>query len=139
LKHLEEFFLLPEATPGSDPAWFGFPIGIRESAPFTREELIRALEAQKIGTRLLFGGNLLRQPAYEACEYRTIGTLPNTDFVMNNVFWVGVYPGLTGEMLDFVAKSIHQFTQNARASSSSVNPKIPSEERIEAALPREEI
>jgi len=139
LKHLEEFFLLPEATPGSDPAWFGFPIGIRESAPFTREELIRALEAQKIGTRLLFGGNLLRQPAYEACEYRTIGTLPNTDFVMNNVFWIGVYPGLTGEMLDFVAKSIHQFTQNARASISSVNPKIPSEERIEAALPREEI
>jgi CDP-4-dehydro-6-deoxyglucose reductase, E1 len=139
LKHLEEFFLLPEATPGSDPAWFGFPIGIRESAPFTREELIRALEAQKIGTRLLFGGNLLRQPAYEACEYRAVGELPNTDFVMNNVFWIGVYPGMTGEMLDFVAKSIHQFTQNARASSSSVNPKIPSEERIEAALPREEI
>jgi len=114
LKHLEEFFLLPEATPGSDPAWFGFPIGIRESAPFTREELIRALEAQKIGTRLLFGGNLLRQPAYEACEYRAVGELPNTDFVMNNVFWIGVYPGLTSPMLDFVADTISNFASSVK-------------------------
>ena len=106
LKPLEDYLLLPEATPGSDPSWFGFPIGVRENAPFKREELTKALEAKKIGTRLLFGGNLLRQPAYEGCEHRVIGSLPNTDFAMNNVFWIGVFPGLTFEMLDFVAKTI---------------------------------
>ena len=115
IKHLEEFFLLPEATAGSDPAWFGFPIGIREGAPFTRDDLIRTLDAQKIGTRLLFGGNLLRQPAYEGCEYRAVGQLPNTDFVMNNVFWIGVYPGLTAPMLDFVADTISNFATRAKA------------------------
>jgi CDP-6-deoxy-D-xylo-4-hexulose-3-dehydrase len=114
LKPMEEFLLLPEATPGSDPSWFGFPIGVRKDAPFTREELIRALEANKIATRLLFGGNLLRQPAYEGCEYRVIGDLPNTDFVMNNVFWIGVYPGLTKEMLDFVADAMFKFAAGAK-------------------------
>ena len=109
LKPLEKYLLLPEATVGSDPAWFGFPVAVRESAPFTREELVRALEAKKIGTRLLFGGNLLRQPAYQGCEHRVIGKLPNTDFVMNNVFWIGVYPGLTEEMLDFVAGKIEVY------------------------------
>jgi CDP-6-deoxy-D-xylo-4-hexulose-3-dehydrase len=111
LKPIEEFLLLPEATPGSHPSWFGFPIGVRTDAPFTREELIRALEAKKIATRLLFAGNLLRQPAYEGCEYRVVGDLPNTDFVMNNVFWIGVYPGLTRTMLDFVARTITDFAQ----------------------------
>ena len=77
LKPLEDCLVLPEATPGSDPSWFGFPIGVREDAPFRREDLTRALEAKKIGTRLLFGGNLLRQPAYEGCDYRVIGDLPN--------------------------------------------------------------
>jgi CDP-6-deoxy-D-xylo-4-hexulose-3-dehydrase len=109
LKPLEDCLLLPEATPGSDPSWFGFPIGVREDAPFSREELIRALEAKKIGTRLLFGGNLIRQPAYEGCEYRAVGSLPNTDFVMNRVFWIGVYPGLTVPMLDYVAGAITEF------------------------------
>jgi CDP-4-dehydro-6-deoxyglucose reductase, E1 len=116
LKPLEEYLLLPQATPGSDPSWFGFPIGIRENAPFTREELVRALESKKIGTRLLFGGNLLRQPAYKDCEYRVVGDLPNTDFVMNNVFWIGVYPGLTNEMLDFAAETMITF-----AAESSLN------------------
>ena len=114
LKPLESYLLLPEATPGSDPSWFGFPIGVRENAPFKREDLIRALEANKIGTRLLFGGNLLRQPAYEGCEYRVVGELPNTDFVMNNVFWIGVYPGLTAEMLDFIVKVIKDFVAQAK-------------------------
>ena len=113
LKPLEEYLFLPEATPGSDPSWFGFPIGIRKEAPFKREDLIRALEAQKIGTRLLFGGNLLRQPAYEGCEYRAVGDLTNTDFVMSNVFWIGVYPGLTRGMLDFVANVMSNFTSKA--------------------------
>jgi len=110
LKPLEEFLLLPVATENSDPSWFGFPIGVKTSAPFTRDQLTRALEAQKIGTRLLFAGNLLRQPAYEGYEYRVIGNLTNTDFVMNQVFWIGVYPGLTTEMLDFIAKTMTEFT-----------------------------
>jgi len=114
LQPLEEYLVLPEATPGSDPSWFGFPIAIRENAPFRRDELIRALESKKIGTRLLFGGNLLRQPAYEGCEYRAIGKLPNTDFVMNNVFWVGVYPGLTKPMLDFVVDALFEFAANSK-------------------------
>jgi len=114
LKSLEPYLILPEATPNTDPAWFGFPIGVREDAPFKRDELTRALEANKIATRLLFGGNLLRQPAYQSCEYRVIGDLPNTDFVMNNVFWVGVYPGLTTDMLDFMAKTIKDFVAQAK-------------------------
>lgn len=115
LSPLEEYFILPEATPGADPSWFGFPIGIRKNAPFSRGELIRALDAKKIGTRLLFGGNLLRQPAYEGCEYRAIGDLLNTDYVMNQVFWIGVYPGLTTEMLDFVAQTMLEFVSNAKS------------------------
>ncbi len=122
LQPLEEFLILPEATPGSDPAWFGFPIAVRPNAPFTRSDLTRALEAQKIGTRLLFGGNLLRQPAYEGCTYRAIGDLPNTDFAMNNVFWIGVYPGLTQPMLDFVVATMQTFV--ARRSGRPA-PSLP--------------
>lgn len=114
LKPLEESLLLPVATPGSDPAWFGFPIGVRANALFRRDDLIRELESKRIGTRLLFGGNLLRQPAYEGCEYRVVGELPNTDFVMNNVFWIGVYPGLTVQMLDFVADTMLRFVAEAK-------------------------
>jgi CDP-6-deoxy-D-xylo-4-hexulose-3-dehydrase len=121
LKPLEDCLILPEATPGSDPSWFGFPIAVRQGAPFTREELIRTLEAQRIGTRLLFGGNLLRQPAYEGCEYRVVGDLPNTDFVMNNVFWIGVYPGLSEKMLDFTAATIADFVSNAKSASQSAS------------------
>ena len=113
LKPIAEYLLLPEATPGSDPSWFGFPIGVREDAPFKREDLIRALTEKKIDTRLLFGGNIIRQPAYEGLEYRVIGDLPNTDFVMNNVFWLGVYPGLTKPMLDFVAEVMTDFASNS--------------------------
>ncbi len=112
LKPMADCLILPEATPGSDPAWFGFPIGVREDAPFTRNELIRALDAKKIATRLLFGGNLLRQPAYAGCEVRVVGALPNSDFAMNHVFWIGVYPGLTKPMLDFVAETIIDFASN---------------------------
>jgi len=113
---LEEYLILPEATPHSDPSWFGFAIGVRKDAPFRREDLIRALEANKIGTRLLFGGNLLRQPAYQDCQYRVAGEMRNTDFVMNNVFWVGVYPGLTPPMLDFVAATIAGFVVQSKAT-----------------------
>jgi CDP-4-dehydro-6-deoxyglucose reductase, E1 len=114
LQPLEDVLVLPEATKGADPSWFGFPIGVREGARFHREDLTRALETVKIGTRLLFGGNLVRQPAYLNSEYRTIGDLRNSDFVMNRVFWVGVYPGLTPTMLDFVAATITEFTAQSK-------------------------
>jgi CDP-6-deoxy-D-xylo-4-hexulose-3-dehydrase len=114
LKPLEEFLILPEASEGSDPSWFGFPIGVRHGAPFTRDELTGALEARKIGTRLMFAGNLLRQPAYEGWESRVVGELTNTDFVMNQVFWIGVFPGLTNEMLDFIVKTAVEFVAGAK-------------------------
>jgi len=109
LKPLEDVLMLPVAGEDSDPSWFGFPIGVRQDAGFTRDQMTRALEAQKIGTRLVFAGNLLRQPAYEGIECRVVGEMVNTDFVMNNAFWIGVYPGLTTEMLDFVAKVMVDF------------------------------
>lgn len=108
LRELEDIFVLPEATEGSDPSWFGFPIAVRPESGFTRHQVVTHLEAAKIATRLLFGGNLLRQPAYEGVEHRRIGTLANSDYVMNNVFWIGVYPGLTGAMLDYVLTTLRQ-------------------------------
>lgn len=115
---LEDFLILPKATANSDPSWFGFPIAVREDAPFRREDLIRQLERNKIATRFLFGGNLVRQPAYHDCRYRTVGDLRNSDFVMNNVFWVGVYPGLTSRMLAFVARTITDFTLRCKAPTA---------------------
>jgi CDP-6-deoxy-D-xylo-4-hexulose-3-dehydrase len=108
--------LLPEATPGSDPSWFGFPFGVREGAPFTRDDLVRRLEERKIGTRLLFGGNLARQPAYQGIDFRVIGDLKNTDYVMRNVLWVGVYPGLTKPMLDYVAEVIGEVATGKKSA-----------------------
>jgi CDP-6-deoxy-D-xylo-4-hexulose-3-dehydrase len=115
LAGMEEFLILPEATEGSDPSWFGFPMAVREDAPFTRAEVISHLESRKISTRLLFGGNLIRQPAYLGIEHRVAGDLTNTDFVMNNVFWVGVYPGLTVPMIDYMAESLRQLPTLATA------------------------
>lgn len=114
LAPLAEFLILPEAGTHSDPSWFGFPIGVRTDAPFTRDELTKALEAKRIGTRLLFAGNLLRQPAYGGYEYRVVGELTNTDFVMHQVFWIGVYPGLNAEMLDFVVATATEFVASAK-------------------------
>jgi CDP-6-deoxy-D-xylo-4-hexulose-3-dehydrase len=106
LEPYADVLLLPEATPGSDPSWFGFPFGVREDAPFSRDDLVSQLEKNKIGTRLLFAGNLVRQPAYAGIECRVIGDLKNSDFVMRNVLWVGVYPGLTKSMLNHMAEVI---------------------------------
>ena len=114
LQPLEAHLILPSWEPEADPSWFGFPIGVRAEAPFRRDELTRTLEDARIGTRLLFGGNLMRQPAYAGCELRAIGNLENTDFVMNNVFWIGVYPGLTRPMLDHVAETIRAFLSKPR-------------------------
>jgi CDP-6-deoxy-D-xylo-4-hexulose-3-dehydrase len=102
LRAYEEFLILPRATQGSDPSWFGFPITVRQGAPFSRTQLIQYLEGHRVATRLLFGGNLIRQPAYQGLRYRVVGNLPNTEVVMHNSFWVGVYPGLSTEMLNYV-------------------------------------
>jgi CDP-6-deoxy-D-xylo-4-hexulose-3-dehydrase len=120
LEPLSEFLMLPEAGGNSDPSWFGFPIGVKVDAPFTRDQLTQALEVKKIGTRLLFAGNLLRQPAYEGYEYRVVGELTNTDYVMNQVFWIGVFPGLTTEMLDFIAKTAVEFVASVRVGLTVV-------------------
>lgn len=108
LAHLQEFFLLPQATPNSNPSWFGFPILVRPEAPFSRNDTVRWLNANKIGTRLLFGGNLIRQPAYRGQTYRTVGNLHNADEVMQRVFWIGVYPGLTQPMLDYMGDMLEK-------------------------------
>ncbi|MFC1957667.1 lipopolysaccharide biosynthesis protein RfbH [Chloroflexota bacterium] len=109
LRHLEAYFILPEATPGSNPSWFGFPLAVRPGAPFTRHKVVQHLEGRRIATRLLFGGNLVCQPAYRDINCRIIGDLKNTDFVMNQVFWIGVYPGLTKPMLDYVIQTLRDF------------------------------
>ena len=106
LQSLAPFLILPEPTPHSDPSWFGFPLTLREDAPLTRNELIRHLDARKIGTRLLFGGNLLRQPAFLDTPRRVAGDLAVADAIMNRTFWVGVYPGLTEPMLDYLADQL---------------------------------
>jgi CDP-6-deoxy-D-xylo-4-hexulose-3-dehydrase len=107
LRDLREFFVLPEATEGSEPSWFGFPIGVRPDAPFSCKEVVRHLEGRKIATRQLFGGNLTRQPAYQGLPHRTVGDLANSDFVMNQVFWIGVYPGIGEPMVDYMVEAFH--------------------------------
>lgn len=109
LKPFEEHFILPEATPNSDPSWFGFLITIRDGAKINRNELVQHLEANKIGTRLLFGGNLIKQAAYKNSRYRILNTLDNTDKVMNDAFWLGVWPGLQEEHYDYIQEQIGSF------------------------------
>lgn len=110
-EHLEPIdgINVAKETPHSEPSWFGCPITLDPSHPVDREELLRYLEKRKIGTRLLFAGNILKQPAYKDVEFRVVGDLTNTDIVMKRSFWVGVYPGLTKPMLDYVIESITDF------------------------------
>jgi CDP-6-deoxy-D-xylo-4-hexulose-3-dehydrase len=107
LQDLEDIFMLPDATPKSDPSWFGFPLAVRREAPFSRSRVVSFLENRKIATRLLFGGNLLRQPAYREVKHRVVGPLANTDFIMGQAFWIGVHPGLTPEMIAYVVDAFH--------------------------------
>ena len=109
LQSMEQFLVLPEATPGSDPSWFGFLLTLRDEAQTRRVDLLQYLDQYKIGTRLLFAGNLTRQPSMVGRQYRVSGDLANTDRIMNDTFWVGVYPGLTEEMLSFVADKIEAY------------------------------
>ena len=109
LKDCEEFVSLPKATEHSDPSWFGFPITLKENCPVTRLDLLTYLDQNKIGTRLLFAGNLTRQPYMAGAKYRISGDLTNTDNVMNNTFWIGVQPALTRDMLDFAVSKIETY------------------------------
>jgi CDP-6-deoxy-D-xylo-4-hexulose-3-dehydrase len=108
LKNLEEFLILPEITEKSDPSWFGFALTVKPGGPKTRNQIVQELNNAQIATRLLFGGNLLRQPAFIGTPRRVIGKLTNTDVVMNDTFWIGVWPGLTLPMLDYVIASLFQ-------------------------------
>ena len=111
LKDLQEFFILPQATPDSEPSWFGFPLAVRPQTPFNRNRVISFLDEHRVATRLLFGGNLLRQPAYKDIECRVVGELTNSDFIMNNVFWIGLYPGISDTMLKYVVRVFHTFVE----------------------------
>ena len=106
LSDLDEFLILPRATEGSDPAWFGFAITVKKESPKSRNEIVRILDEKKIASRPLFGGNLLRQPAFLGTPRRVHGELANTDIIMNDTFWIGVWPGLTLPMLDYMIESI---------------------------------
>jgi len=108
-KKYEKFFILPQATPNSDPSWFAFPISIRENLPFSRNELVNYLAENKIETRNLFAGNLIKQPAYLNIPKRVVGDLKNTDYIMNNTFFLGTYPGLTDEMISYVSDVLKNF------------------------------
>lgn len=109
LKEFEEYFILPEATPNSNPSWFGFLITIRDGVKISRHEIVQHLENHKIGTRLLFAGNLMRQPAYININKRTVGTFENTDKVMNDSFWLGVWPGLNQDHYDYIGNVLRDF------------------------------
>lgn len=107
LTKFEEYLIMPKATLGSDPSWFGFALTVKENSPVSRDEIIKHLSNNRIDTRLLFGGNLLKQPAFQGTPRRIISNLENSDHVMNNTFWIGVWPGLTKDMLDFVIHNFH--------------------------------
>lgn len=109
LASCEEFLILPKATKNSDPSWFGFPITLKDNAPVGRVELLQYLDENKVGTRLLFAGNLTRQPYMVGRNYRNSGELTNTDVIMNNTFWIGVQPALTEEMLDYLVTKIENY------------------------------
>ncbi len=109
MKQFEEYFILPEPTPGTNPSWFGFLLTLRDDVRFKRTDLIQHLESNKIGTRLFFGGNITKQPAYQNVPFRIHGELTNTDIIMNNSFWLGVWPGLNENHYDYIADVISSF------------------------------
>ena len=111
-KKYTKYFILPKKETHSDPSWFGFPILLKKNCPFTREDIINYLNDHKIGLRLLFGGNLLKQPAYKHIKHRVVGNLTNTDIVMDRLFWLGVYPGLTKSNLNYIKNTIDKYVKN---------------------------
>lgn len=109
LNKYDDYFILQKATDKSDPNWFGFLLTVKDDAPFSRNEITSYLEENKIATRLLFSGNIIRHPSFENVRYRVYDNLENTDFIMNNTFWIGVYPGLTDEMIDYILRKFDEF------------------------------
>lgn len=119
LSDLVDVLNLPQASPSANPSWFGFAIGVRDGAPFGRDGLIRPLESRRIGTRLLFGGNLLRQPAYVGANVRVAGSLAVADYITRNVFWVGVWPGIDDDMRDAIIGEIRKYCRNEIQAGAS--------------------
>jgi len=117
LEPLQDIFVLPDPTPGSQPSWFGFPLSVRPKARFTRRDLVTHLDTLSIGTRQLFGGNLLRQPAYQGQPQRVAGELAGADYIMRHTFWLGVYPGLSDAHIDFVIDTITAFVRGVRSAN----------------------
>ncbi len=111
LSDLEEYFVLPEPTPNSEPSWFGFTITVREDAPFTRDDITIHLNQKKIATRLLFGGNLVRQPYMAEHAFRIVGDLANSDRVMRDTFWIGLFPGISADAIAYMLEIIHAYCQ----------------------------
>jgi len=109
LKRYEKYFILPEVEPKADSSWFGFLLTIRKGAGFTRDEIVKYLENNKIATRMLFAGNIIRHPSFKNVEYRIYGDLVNTDFIINNTFWIGVYPGFTEKIINYILEKIDEF------------------------------
>lgn len=117
LKDYEDCFILPKSENNSDPSWFGFILTVKENVPFSKNDIVNYLEENKIATRMLFAGNMLRQPAFTDNKYiecRIVGTLSNTDFIMKNTFWIGIYPGITERMLDYVIEKFKEFFRDMR-------------------------
>ncbi|MGL5721661.1 MAG: lipopolysaccharide biosynthesis protein RfbH [Brevinema sp.] len=112
LADLQDYFILPEATKGSDPSWFGYLLTLKDGVPFTRNEITRYLDSKKIGTRLLFAGNVTKQPYMKGQNYRVVGNLTVTDKIMNDTFWIGLYQGITPEMVTYVVDSIKEFIKS---------------------------
>lgn len=111
LKQFEKYLILPEATEKSEPSWFGFLISVKKDSPFTRNDFVKYLNNKKIATRLLFAGNVLKQPYMKNRNYKVVGNLENTDFIMENTFWIGVYPAITDEMIDYIEKIFKEFLE----------------------------
>jgi CDP-6-deoxy-D-xylo-4-hexulose-3-dehydrase len=119
LEPLADVLILPEATPGSDPSWFGFPITVRAGGRLSRNEMTGWLESRGIKTRLLFGGNLTRQPAYADVPFRVVGKLTVADQIMDSTFWIGTFPGIDRAMLDYVAAQIHEAARSGIGNSTT--------------------
>jgi len=114
LKKYEKYFILPEVESKADPSWVGFLLTVRRDAGFTRDEIVKYLEDNKIATRMLFAGNITLHPSFEDVKYRIFGDLKNTDIIMNNAFWIGVYPGFTEEMINYILRKFNEFLKKIK-------------------------
>jgi CDP-4-dehydro-6-deoxyglucose reductase, E1 len=112
LKRYADRIILPQATADSSPSWFGFLISVKKDAGFTKNELVGFLEKNKIATRMLFAGNMIKQPAYKDVNYRVVGNLKNTDFIMQSSFWIGVYPAIRDKQISYVLETFYRFFKN---------------------------